>query len=239
MKTFRIVSKDRDLVHAASDAVLRTEFSFMEDELYSAAEALYWNANDVLLLDLRTCETDEIELCARTLKLSFDFEPNIFAITDKENETVRGFAKECFLQPVDVDAMLKCIQSISSVKRECAFSYTILRRQTSDMLISMGIFPNYAGFAYLRTALMHVIMTSNEPKLSMMEELYPLVAGMHNCAPSKVNKAMHSAILAAWSHADIDLLHRYFGYTVSEEHEAPTNAAFIFMMSRHLKERAA
>ena len=49
--------------------------------------------------------------------------------------------------------------------------------------------------------------------------------------PSRVERAIRHAIEVAWDRGDIEVLQKFFGYTVSNIKGKPTNSEFIAMIA--------
>ena len=69
--------------------------------------------------------------------------------------------------------------------------------------------------------------------------LYPEVAKKFNTTSSRVERAIRHAIEVAWDRGDLEVLQKYFGYTVSNIKGKPTNSEFIAMIADrlHLQQR--
>ena len=52
-----------------------------------------------------------------------------------------------------------------------------------------------------------------------------------NTTPSRVERAIRHAIEVAWDRGDIEVLQKFFGYTVSNIKGKPTNSEFIAMIA--------
>ena len=65
--------------------------------------------------------------------------------------------------------------------------------------------------------------------------LYPEVAKRFNTTASRVERAIRHAIEVAWDRGDLDVLQKYFGYTVSNVKGKPTNSEFIAMIADRLQ----
>ena len=61
--------------------------------------------------------------------------------------------------------------------------------------------------------------------------LYPEVAKKFGTTPSRVERAIRHAIEVAWDRGDIEVLQKFFGYTVSNIKGKPTNSEFIAMIA--------
>ena len=89
------------------------------------------------------------------------------------------------------------------------------------------------GYQYLREA---IILTINDMEMinAVTKILYPEVARKFNTTPSRVERAIRHAIEVAWDRGDIEVLQKYFGYTVSNIKGKPTNSEFIAMIADSL-----
>ena len=65
--------------------------------------------------------------------------------------------------------------------------------------------------------------------------LYPQVAKTFQTTPSRVERAIRHAIEVAWDRGDLDMLQRFFGYTVSNTKGKPTNSEFIALIADKLQ----
>ena len=70
---------------------------------------------------------------------------------------------------------------------------------------------------------------------SITKRLYPDVAKKFSTSPSRVERAIRHAVEVAWDRGDVDVLNRYFGYTVACNKGKPTNSEFIAMIADKLK----
>jgi two-component system response regulator (stage 0 sporulation protein A) len=64
--------------------------------------------------------------------------------------------------------------------------------------------------------------------------LYPEVARKFGTTPSRVERAIRHAIEVAWDRGDVEVLQKFFGYTVSGLKGKPTNSEFIAMIADRL-----
>ena len=71
----------------------------------------------------------------------------------------------------------------------------------------------------------------------MTKALYPMVAKRYNTTPSRVERAIRHAIEVAWDRGDIEILQKYFGYTVSNAKGKPTNSEFVALIADKLQLR--
>lgn len=103
-----------------------------------------------------------------------------------------------------------------------------------DELLKIGVPVNVDGFPYLATAITLVVGDPSKVN-SMVKGLYPEVADMYESTPSRVSKAISSAIRSSWSKGDIKYQHQLFGSSVSSITGSPTNLEFIVRVSDNLR----
>lgn len=144
-------------------------------------------------------------------------------------------------QPGCADAMARsCTRTIQACLGEPVqiFEQTAsqanLSVRVSEVLHDLGVPAHVLGYHYLRRAIlmavedMHVIH-------KMTRGLYPTVAREFNTTGSRVERAIRHAIELCWERADIDILHKVFGYTVSVNKDKPTNSEFIALVADNLR----
>lgn len=100
----------------------------------------------------------------------------------------------------------------------------------TSIIHELGVPANIKGYKYLRYA---IVLAVENPGIidAITKELYPEVAREFNTTPSRVERAIRHAIEVAWDRGDIDTLHKYFGFTVSNLKGKPTNSEFIALIS--------
>ncbi len=105
-----------------------------------------------------------------------------------------------------------------------------LEAVVTDILHEIGVPAHIKGYQYLREA---IILTINDMEIinSVTKVLYPAVAKKFNTTPSRVERAIRHAIEVAWDRGDIEVLQKFFGYTVSNIKGKPTNSEFIAMIA--------
>ena len=108
-----------------------------------------------------------------------------------------------------------------------------LESMVTDIIHEIGVPAHIKGYQYLREA---IILTINDMEMinAVTKVLYPEVARKFNTTPSRVERAIRHAIEVAWDRGDIEVLQKYFGYTVSNIKGKPTNSEFIAMIADSL-----
>lgn len=69
--------------------------------------------------------------------------------------------------------------------------------------------------------------------------LYPTVASKYDTTGTRAERAIRHAIERAWDRADIEVIEKYFGNTISPTKGKATNSEFIFRMANIVKRRIA
>ncbi len=108
-----------------------------------------------------------------------------------------------------------------------------LESMVTDIIHEIGVPAHIKGYQYLRVA---IILTVKDMEVinAVTKVLYPAVAKKFNTTPSRVERAIRHAIEVAWDRGDIEVLQKYFGYTVSNIKGKPTNSEFIAMIADSL-----
>ena len=103
----------------------------------------------------------------------------------------------------------------------------------TDIIHEIGVPAHIKGYQYLREA---IILTIKDMDMinAVTKVLYPEVAKKFNTTPSRVERAIRHAIEVAWDRGDIEVLQKFFGYTVSNIKGKPTNSEFIAMIADSL-----
>ena len=111
-----------------------------------------------------------------------------------------------------------------------------LEAMVTDILHEIGVPAHIKGYQYLREA---IVLTINDMDMinGVTKVLYPAVARKFGTTPSRVERAIRHAIEVAWDRGDVEVLQRYFGYTVSGVKGKPTNSEFIAMIADSLSLR--
>ena len=96
------------------------------------------------------------------------------------------------------------------------------------------MFRPYKGYQYLRDAILLVI---NEVNLlgAVTKELYPMIAEKYTTTPSRVERAIRHAIELAWDRGNVEMINKFFGYTINLDRGKPTNSEFIAMVADKLR----
>ena len=139
-------------------------------------------------------------------------------------ERIRRFART--FEPKSASS--EWLSSVSLVKPEPP-----LENVVTDILLEVGVPAHVKGYQYLREAICMTVRDMGNIS-AVTKVLYPEVAKKYHSTPSRVERAIRSAIELAWDRGDVETLQKYFGYTVSGIKGKPTNSEFIAMIADHI-----
>ena len=219
--------EDMELVGCVTDGV---------DALSLTAE----QRPDVLMLDLILAKLDGLEVLRRLPDTGSGTKALVVSgfYNDKVvNECAALGASYFVTKPCDIVTLLDRIRQIRADLHPMPVSArpgdTELESEVTEIIHEIGVPAHIKGYQYLREA---IILTINDMDIinAVTKVLYPEVAKKFNTTPSRVERAIRHAIEVAWDRGDIEVLQRFFGYTVSNIKGKPTNSEFIAMIADHL-----
>ena len=105
----------------------------------------------------------------------------------------------------------------------------------TDIIHEIGVPAHIKGYQYLREA---IILTINDMEMinAVTKVLYPEVAKKFGTTPSRVERAIRHAIEVAWDRGDIEVLQKFFGYTV---HRHDRGLPHPQAQAEHVKDKAS
>ena len=203
---------------------------------------------DVLLTDLVLLQLDGLELLRRLPDTGVKLHSIVLSgfVNSKIVSECSALGADYFIpKPCDSSALLERIRSLSAPSRAMpALGFESGREQTrrealdleavvTDIIHEIGVPAHIKGYQYLREA---IILTINDMEIinAVTKVLYPEVAKKFSTTPSRVERAIRHAIEVAWDRGDIEVLQKFFGYTVSNIKGKPTNSEFIAMIADSL-----
>ena len=202
----------------------------------------------VFLLDLVLSKLDGLEVLRRLPETGV--RPHVIVLSGFVNNKVvadcSALGADYFMpKPCDAPALLSRIRQLSSAERgpvpSAGFEISPaqarqdanLEAVVTDIIHEIGVPAHIKGYQYLREA---IILTINDMEMinAVTKVLYPEVARKFGTTPSRVERAIRHAIEVAWDRGDIEVLQKFFGYTVSNIKGKPTNSEFIAMIADSL-----
>lgn len=147
-------------------------------------------------------------------------------------------AKYYMMKPLDFTVLKNRIVSICSKPQPQPTSFAPMVRnldiEVTRVIQQMGVPAHVKGYQYLRDAIILVVEEMNLLG-AVTKELYPLIAEKYDTTASRVERAIRHAIELAWDRGNVDMMNRFFGYTVNMDRGKPTNSEFIAMVADRLR----
>ena len=199
---------------------------------------------DVVVMDAFMTRLDAIGVM-RSIKRQSNKAPvfivfSAFHSSVLEREVMNAGADYFMLKPYDVGQLCENISLLTKKTSDKFFmepirfdEYSIEVRVT-QILHEIGVPAHIKGYHYLRDSIM---MSVRNPEIinAVTKQLYPAVAKKYATTSSRVERAIRHAIEVAWDRGNVDVLNSYFGYTIHNDRDKPTNSEFIAMISDRLR----
>ena len=213
-----------------------------------ALELVQQQKPDVVLTDVVLSGLDGLGLLQRMSQMPEAVKPETIVLSGFASDHVMtatsALGAAYFIQkPCDIPALLTRIRLVSgryktpSSPQQMVFGLQraeqSLESVVTEIIHEIGIPAHIKGYQYLREA---IILTINDMDVinAVTKVLYPTVAKKFGTTPSRVERAIRHAIEVAWDRGDVEVLQKFFGYTVSGVKGKPTNSEFIAMIADRL-----
>lgn len=242
------------------NALLTTYLSMQPDfeimgNAYNGKEVLDLfqdNHIDVLILDIIMPYLDGIGVLEALAEMDLEHRPHVIMLTAFGHEGITRRAMELgaayyILKPFDMEILPDRIRQLNGTASvlegempahalKKAVPRIPLKEEVTEIMHQIGIPAHIKGYLYLRQA---IIMVVEDIDLlgSITKILYPEIAKHFDTTPSRVERAIRHAIEVAWARNNIDVIKKFFGYTIKTEKGKPTNSEFIAMMADRLRLR--
>lgn len=201
------------------------------------------NEPDVLITDLVLPKKDGLSLIGSVSLLPKP--PAVIVVSSFINDSAvfesASLGAHFFIpKPCDVEDLFDKVRLLGTREKRPGASVELsapkkqnLENMVTEIIHEIGVPAHIKGYQYLRES---IIQTVRDMSLmnAVTKALYPMVAKKYSTTPSRVERAIRHAIEVAWDRGDIEVLQRYFGYTVSNSKGKPTNSEFIALISDKL-----
>ena len=107
-----------------------------------------------------------------------------------------------------------------------------------SILTEIGMPCHLIGYNYIVYAI-KIAIENPDVLDSIVFGLYPTVATKYDTAASRVERGIRHAIERTWDRADLDVIKKYFGNTISSTKGKPTNSEFIARVTNIVNRRIA
>jgi len=198
---------------------------------------------DIIVLDVVMPKVDGIGVLEAINELPENQRPEVVVLSGlMQDEMMRRAidlgAKYYMMKPIDFQVLTNRLLALKSapVKASVGFSPMVrnLDIEVTRVIQQMGVPAHVKGYQYVRDAIILVVEEMNLLG-AVTKELYPLIAEKYNTTASRVERAIRHAIELAWDRGNVDMMNKFFGYTVNMERGKPTNSEFIAMVADRLR----
>ncbi|MFZ5943412.1 MAG: sporulation transcription factor Spo0A [Bacillota bacterium] len=205
---------------------------------------------NVVVLDIIMPHLDGIGVLE---KMSYDqYRPKVIMLTAFGQESMTQKAVELgadyyLLKPFDIDVLASRIRQLGNSSNGYSSTSSIrtnppsiiskgknLEVEVTNIIHQMGVPAHIKGYQYLRDAILLVIEEVNLLG-AVTKELYPMIAEKYSTTPSRVERAIRHAIELAWDRGNVEMMNKFFGYTINLDRGKPTNSEFIAMVADKLR----
>jgi len=199
---------------------------------------------DVIILDILLANLDGMDVMRRLGEMGVKSPCIMVSSFHRDNivaEAAGLGASYFMLKPFNLGTLMEKVRSVSgkAIKELGALGHIPARQEQSletvvtEVIHEIGVPAHIKGYKYLREAIM-LTVRDMEIINAVTKVLYPEVAKKFNTTPSRVERAIRHAIEVAWDRGDLEVLQKFFGYTVSNIKGKPTNSEFIAMIADRL-----
>lgn len=207
-----------------------------------ALELIEEHNPDVVVLDIIMPHLDGIGVLEKLSDTS-NLRPKVIMLTAFGQESITQRALELgadyyILKPFDFSVLTTRIRQLVNGLNVSQY-VSPSKPKNLDVIVTniiheMGVPAHIKGYHYLREA---IIMVIEEVALlgAVTKELYPLIAKKFHTTPSRVERAIRHAIELAWDRGNIEMMTKFFGYTINLDRGKPTNSEFIAMVADKLR----
>lgn len=198
---------------------------------------------DIVVLDIIMPHLDGIGVLEKLANKTINPRPKVIILTAFGHENITQRAVELgadyyILKPFDFSVLATRIRQLAEGTNVSQYVNSSkpknLNVAVTNIIHEMGVPAHIKGYHYLRDA---IIMVINEVNLlgAVTKELYPLIAKKYHTTPSRVERAIRHAIELAWDRGNVEMMNKFFGYTINLERGKPTNSEFIAMIADKLR----
>ncbi|MBQ3588729.1 MAG: response regulator [Oscillospiraceae bacterium] len=186
---------------------------------------------DAVLCDIFMKNMDAVEMITAAKAAGYD--DTLYLISsaynnDKLVSTVMNSGFDYFfLKPCSPEYLYSIISSMLTIPD--SFHPNDMEKPVTDILREFRMPAHIKGYSFHRRA---ILMAIGNPDIinNVTKRLYPAVAELFGTTPSRVERAMRTAIEISWDRAGDDVLNRYFSYHFGK-FTRPSNSEFVACIS--------
>lgn len=188
---------------------------------------------DVLVLDLILPELDGLSLLYTMA--TYETCPVVLVTTAFLSDQILNTLAELGVgyvmrKPCSIKAIAARVEKLTDRLNVPARDFLDSRAYVRKILIALGFSEKHMGFAYTREA---ILIMAEHPGMAVTKELYPAAAEACGRKGCSVERAIRTALEAAWEQGDWEVWSYFFPYHTRR----PANAAFIAKIAECLRQR--
>lgn len=208
-----------------------------------ALQMIKEHSPDIVVLDIIMPHLDGIGVLEKLVSDDTVHKPKVIMLTAFGQESVTQRAVELgadyyILKPFDFNVLATRIRQLAEGINVAQYINPVKPKNldiaVTNIIHEMGVPAHIKGYHYLREAILMVISEVNLLG-AVTKELYPMIAMKYQTTPSRVERAIRHAIELAWDRGNIEMMTKFFGYTINLERGKPTNSEFIAMVADKLR----
>ena len=140
------------------------------------------------------------------------------------------------LRPYAFEVLLDIMEKALKMELGARTDLTETETRADEILGSMGMSNHMLGRRYLCQG---IAMAVENPAVlnSITKDFYPAIAQRNNTTASRVERAIRTAIYAAWERGNIQMLDEYFSCGINDVWGKPTCSEFVSIVSDRLKKQ--
>ena len=251
-RSVALIDDNKALVDSIANLLtLKTNFVIVgtaHDGL-SGIELIKRTRPDIIILDIIMPRYDGIYILEDLNSIEPGYKPIIIvysAISDDETiQKILSFNVNIYLtKPFDVNLLIKRVSMLCDLSEprkpeevSSSPSYPqeeIYYKEATMILKNMGVPPHLNGYNYLRTAIVLVSCDFNSLK-NMKLNIYQKLAELSNSTPTRVERAMRTAIESAWNRCRVETIEEIFGNSIHMDKDKPSNGEFIARIADNIR----
>ncbi|MBR3970265.1 MAG: response regulator [Ruminococcus sp.] len=198
--------------------------------------SIFSDAPDIVIADLTLKDSDAVQIMTKAREL-LKKPPHFIIASDFSNsfieqQIIEHGASHTIKKPVDTNELYNLIKlvSIKNFTTDCNDAELIV----TNLIRSLGIPAHIKGYRYIRTAIL--LCAQNGAYLDNMTKLlYPHIAEIYDTTSERVERAIRHSIEAAWNRNNKEAMSSFFGCSVENFRNKPTNSEFIALASDKLE----
>lgn len=201
---------------------------------------------DIIVMGMVLSTIDGVDVLEKLEEMDLPSKPKILILSSyacgamAELAASKG-ADHYMAKPCRIGTVCERIRQLTSMSGNVPTAQNLpssLESKVTAIIHEVGVPAHIKGYQYLREAIM-IAVADMDVINAVTKVLYPEVAKKFNTTSSRVERAIRHAIEVAWDRGDLEVLQKYFGYTVSNIKGKPTNSEFIAMIADrlHLQQR--